>query len=291
MLHCRGALSRYLPKPSRNRQRVRLPYSRTIYPQHLRPFVPIPHAPGEFRYASEDVPSRLLLRVVTVPALALAITIAIVWQLQPVPALLRAIPAALLMLCVARPASGLMALAGLGPVAGPIAELAGESALHPPFLEQLMLASIAGIGLRLWRDRQPSRAAPWATLLATLAAASAMATLPELLLRAEPGTTMREHLVAFAGGAYFTRGPLWQPLHAAALMIEGLAVAVAGERVLRRHPGATTHVLWMFLAGVAAVALLKLRRGRATCCPRCRPSACSSASAGSMTSMPPERCS
>jgi O-antigen ligase len=69
---------------------------------------------------------------------------------------------------------------------------------------------------------------------------------------------MREHLVAFAGGAYFTRGPLWQPLHAAALMIEGLAVAVAGERVLRRHPGATTHVLWMFLAGVAAVALLNV---------------------------------
>lgn len=207
-----------------------------------------------------DVTSRVLLTVITRPALALAIVVLGAWLVHPAPWLLRAIPIALAILSFGRPALGLGVLAALGPLTGALSAYTGSPEPSAAFLEQLMLATIVGANLRLLRQRDSAGLSAIATLLGVIAAASAIATQPVLLLRDSPGVPLLDHINSLLRGAYFTPEPTWHPLRAAALIVEGLALAVTAERVLRRSPASTGSVLLMFVIATTAVAMLNLTR-------------------------------
>jgi O-antigen ligase len=204
---------------------------------------------------------RALLAAFRVAGLALAFALQAAWLLQPLPPFLKILPASLFVLSVARPAAGLLVLAGLGPMANALSLWAQSPLPGIRLLEQLVLALVSGAGLRWWRGATELRLGEAAALLAASAAASCIAVQPALLLQRMPGMTPSDHLRALLQkGDYFLRSGLWDPLFFAALTIEGLALAVTAERIVRRHAGAAEAAIRMTLFGQAGVAALNLQQ-------------------------------
>ncbi|MEZ5319814.1 MAG: O-antigen ligase family protein [Vicinamibacterales bacterium] len=204
---------------------------------------------------------RLVLAPVALPGLVAAAVLVGAWTMLPAPAALRVVPLALAVLALARPAAGLLAFAAAAPLAPAIAALAGAPSRGGAFLEQLVLAVVVGAGVQAWRRRDaPSRLAVAAAVLGALGVASAIAVQPMLVVPAEPAVSWTAHARALLAGAYFDRGPAWAPLHAAALLAEGLALAVTVERAVAARPGLARRLVLLATVATAAVAVLNLAR-------------------------------
>jgi O-Antigen ligase len=200
---------------------------------------------------------RALLAAFRVAGLGLAFTLQAAWLVQSLPPFLKILPASLFALSVARPAAGLMVLAGIGPMANAVALWAHSPLPGIRLLEQLVLAVVSGAGLRWWRGTTELRLAEPAALLA----ASFIAVQPALLMQRAPEMTASGHVRALLqNGDYFLRSGLWDPLFFAALMIEGLALAVIAERIVRRHADAAEGAIRMTVVGHAGVAALNLQQ-------------------------------
>jgi O-antigen ligase len=215
---------------------------------------------GEAGFACEGVRS-VLLAAFRAVGLALALTLLAAWLFQPVPLVLKILPASLLFLSGARPAAGLVVLAGIGPMANAISLWAQSPLAGIRLLEQLVLAFVAGAGCRWWRRSIELRLGAPAALVAASAAASLVAVQPALLLQRMPELSLWDHVGALLGrGDYFVRSNVWDPLFFAALTLEGIALAVTAERIVRRDPGAAERTIRMAVVGHAGVAALNLQQ-------------------------------
>ncbi len=203
----------------------------------------------------------ILLAAFRGAGLALALVLLVAWTLQPVPALVRVLPACLLLLSVVRPTAGLVFLAGIGPMANAISLWAQSPVAGIRLLEQLVLALVTGAGLRWWRHPLAVRLGAPAALLAASAAASLVAVQQALLLQRLPEASTWDHLRALlVRGDYFVRSSVWDPLFFAVLTIEGLALAVAAERIVRRDPTAGESTIRMAVVGQAGVAAMNVQQ-------------------------------
>ena len=129
------------------------------------------------------------------------------------------------------------------------------------FSSSLALAFVAGAGCRWWRRSIELRLGAPAALVAASAAASLVAVQPALLLQRMPELSLWDHVGALLGrGDYFVRSNVWDPLFFAALTLEGIALAVTAERIVRRDPGAAERTIRMAVAGLAGVAALNLQQ-------------------------------
>jgi hypothetical protein len=82
-----------------------------------------------------------------------------------------------------------------------------------------------------------------------------------LVLQRAPDLTVRDHLRALLiNGDYFLRASLWDPLFFAALAVEGLALAIVAERIVRRDAAAAASTVRMALVGHAGVAALNMQQ-------------------------------
>lgn len=205
--------------------------------------------------------ARLVLTPVMLVCLLTAAAVQAAWMWQPVPLLLRVVPLTLLAITLIRPVDGLLIFAGLSPLAAAILALSGWNGRGDVVLEQLVLAVIIGTAIGCWRVATPMRLPAPALIVASVAAASAIATAPILVLRDAPGASLFEHIVdLLVRGRYFERVPTWVPIHAAMWIVEGLALAVAAERVVRGNPTTVRRVLVIAVLSVTAVAGLNLER-------------------------------
>ena len=202
-----------------------------------------------------------LLAAFRIAGLLLAVALQTAWLFQPVPIATKILPVAMLILSAARPTAGLLLLAGLGPMANAISLWLQSPVAGIRLLEQLVLAFVTAAGLRWWHAADRARLGATAALLAASAAASFIAVQPALLLQRLPGIPMWDHVRALlVRGDYFVRSNVWDPLFFAALTIEGVALAVAVERVVRRHPESAGQALRMAVAGQAGVAALNVQQ-------------------------------
>lgn len=193
--------------------------------------------------------------------LTLGLVLQLSWVLQPVPTALKLLPASLLLLTAIRPAAGLIVIAGLGPMANAIALWAQSPLPGIRLFEQLVLAFVTGTGLHWWRRLLDLRLAGPATLAAASSLASLVAIQPLLLLQRQPDASAADHLRAlFERGDYFVRSSTWDPLFFAALTIEGLALAVATELIVRRDASVASAAVRMAVVGQAAVAALNVQQ-------------------------------
>ena len=202
---------------------------------------------------------RLVLAPITWLALSLAMVLQLAWAFQPLPVWIRFAPLVLTVATFWRPAAGLLVFAGLSPLADALGTLAGSVGLRGTLLEQLVLSVVIGVGLRRF-DRVSSRLSTIAVVLGVIVAGSVIAAQPALLLREAPGEAAGAHLSALLAGGYFERGPMWTPLHAGVLIVEGLALTVAVERVVRLRPNVARPLLMLLVLGTAALAGLNLER-------------------------------
>jgi O-Antigen ligase len=203
---------------------------------------------------------RIIFVAFRIAGLAIALAIFIAWLFSPTPVPLKLLPAAVLALTLYRPAAGLLAMAGLGPVAGGWAVVLSSPYGATHAFEQLVLAVLIGAGLRVWRPPIPLRLAEPALLVAAVAVASATAVQPALLLHQSPGVSAVEHIRILLSGGYFDRGMLAQPLSIAVMTAEGLALAIVAERLVRDDPGLARHVVRMVVVGHAGLAAISLNR-------------------------------
>jgi O-antigen ligase len=184
----------------------------------------------------------------------------VAWLIQPVPTVLKILPVLLFVLSVIRPAAGLLVLAGIGPMADALSAWAHAPLPGIRLMEQLAVALVAGAGLRWWRGGIELRLGEAAALSAASAAASCIAVQPVLLMQRLPDLTLSDHLRALLrNGDYFLRSGLWDPLFFAALTIEGLALAVTAERIVRRTAGVAEGTVRMMVCGCAGIAALNLQ--------------------------------
>ena len=201
-----------------------------------------------------------ILSAFRVVGLALALVLQIAWVVQPLPVALKILPASLGVVSAVHPATGLIVLAGLGPMANAMSLWAQAPLPGIRLLEQLVLAFVFGAGLRWWRTAE-SRLPEAAALLAASAIASFIAVQPALLLQHMAGVTVWGHVRALLWkGEYFLRSGLWDPLFFAALTVEGLALAVTAERIVRRNAQTAVSTLRMAVVGHAGVAALNLQQ-------------------------------
>jgi hypothetical protein len=200
----------------------------------------------------------------TAITLVFVLTAAIIqasWMTQSVPLLLRVVPAVLLVVTTLRPQDGLLFFSGVSPLSSAIVILSGWGGRGEVLLEQLVLATIVGTAIHYRRAQTPMRLPAFALVTAAIAAASAIATTPILALPDAPGVNILGHVRSLVvDGAYFERTPTWVPLQTAMWLIEGLAVAVAAERIVRDNPSAARRVLVIVVLSVTAIAVLNLER-------------------------------
>ena len=182
------------------------------------------------------------------------------WLSQPLPVLIRFSPAALLALSILRPFEGLLVVAGLGPMANALSAWCHSPFPGSRFLEQLVVAFVVGAAARGWRSGANSRVTAPAVLLAASAVASAIAVQPALLVQRAPEMSAWQQVGMLLAGDYFQLSTLWQPLLFCALTIEGLALAVTAERIVRANHDAARRTVLMALAGHAGVALLNVEQ-------------------------------
>jgi hypothetical protein len=203
---------------------------------------------------------QLILTAFRLSGLTIVVAIFIAWQFSLAPVPLKLLPVGVLALTLYRPAAGLLAMAGLGPVVG-----AWAVALASPYgatnaFELLVLAVLIGAGLRAWRPAIPLRLTEPALLLAAVAIASAIAVQPALLLHGSPGVPAFEHIRILLSGAYFGRGMVASPLSIAAVTAESLALAIVAERLVREDPALAEQVVRMAVIGHAGLAVISINR-------------------------------
>jgi hypothetical protein len=202
-----------------------------------------------------------LLTAFRIVGLVLALVLQIAWLVQPLPATMKILPVSLGVVSAVHPATGLIILAGLGPMANAMTLWAQSPLPGIRLLEQLILAFVFGAGLRWWRRSTEPRLREAAALLAASAIASLIAVQPALLLQRMPDVTVGEHVRALLwNGEYFLRSGLWDPLFFAALTVEGLALAVIAERIVRRNALVAVSTIRMAVVGHAGVAALNLQQ-------------------------------
>lgn len=201
-----------------------------------------------------------VLTAFRIVGLGLAFALQLSWLAQPLPLVVKLLPASLFVLSVVRPDHGLLVLAGLGPMANAIGTWFHSPLPGIRLLEQLILALVCGAGLRWWRVPDSTRLADPAALVAASAAASCIAVQPALLIQSTPDVPVWEHVRALLWhGDYFVRSGLWDPLFFASLTIEGVALAVTAERIVRRRRESAIGALRMAVVGHAGVALLNIQ--------------------------------
>ena len=189
-----------------------------------------------------------------VAALALQTT----WLAQPFPLPAKLIQIVVLAMAIAAPASGLLVLAGLGPLAYHISTLVSVSTRDPHILESMVVAVVAG-ALIHWRSDQPeSRMATPAAIVAAVAAASAMALMPTRLLMAGEGDLGVWQRIAGLWRDGFSVA--WLPALAAMAVAEGMALVWAAESIVRRSPDLAVRVITFSLLGYSAVGVLNIYR-------------------------------
>jgi O-antigen ligase len=203
---------------------------------------------------------RAVLTACRVAGLVAAGALFAAWQLTAVPLTLKLLPAAVLALTLVRPAAGLLAMAGLGPVVGGWAVVLASPFGATHAFEQLVLAVLIGAGVRGWRSSIPLRLAEPALLLSSVAVASAIAVQPALLMYQLPGLSAGDLVRMLLGGAYFDRGMLGEPLTFAVMTSEALALAVVAERLVREDRPLARQVLRMVVVGHAGLALIGIDR-------------------------------
>ena len=180
-----------------------------------------------------------LLAAFRVAGLALALVLQLAWLVQPLPPAMKILPASLGVVSAVHPATGLIALAGLGPMANAMSLWAQSPLPGIRLLEQLVLAFVFGAGLRWWRTAD-SRLREAAALLAASAIASFIAVQPALLLQRAPDVSAWGHV-----RAQLWRGESKSVLLCAADTFRAAAIEqleIWGQRtdveVIRQSPGA-----------------------------------------------------
>jgi O-antigen ligase len=176
------------------------------------------------------------------------------------PLMAKGLAALLVVVCVAWPASGLLAFAGLAPLSTAIANLCGGGdLLGPQLLEQMALAVGVAALVRPARPETRTRLGPPALLLAIVAFASAMAVLPAIAAPLAPGLgdALRQLPLALRHTAQVS--PVGAPLFAALLIAECGLLGWAVERAVRQTPDLAMRLVAMSLVGHAGAGVLNFR--------------------------------
>jgi hypothetical protein len=193
---------------------------------------------------------------------ALCLTAALVqhgvWLTQPSPLAGKILQLVLLAVAVARPANGLIVLAGLGPLGHNIESLLSLPTGPPHALEMMVGAVITGVLLRSRVDDEPSRTAALAVLMAAVGLASAATLMPSrLLIATTTDLTVWQHLTGLWRDGF---GAVWLPAASAIVVAEGMALVWAAETIVRRDRAVAATVVAFLLIGCSAAGLLNLSR-------------------------------
>jgi hypothetical protein len=204
----------------------------------------------------------MLPRLLTLAAALLAALFAYgAARLAAGPWLLWVLTAALGAAAAAAPRHGLLLAAGLAPLGGAVAALAG---LRTSWTEPLLLAVIAG-----WLLRRTIRREPFDLVAAALAGLLAVVVLTSLLVQcgvafevaAPDGASLPRALWAWAiYGRTGLRAPVDPEVQAAVRVLCGLGVFLLAVETGRTHTPSAVSALFLLTAGTAAVAALNVMR-------------------------------
>lgn len=172
-------------------------------------------------------------------ALSLTMPLLSLWLPPDVPAVLKVLVGALMVTSAVRPHAGLLALAGLGPMAVPLMLSAGT----PPFggnafLEAMVLSVLAGIAWR-WCLTGPvtgGRLGLPSLAFGAVAITSVVTASGLQRLSAGPLAAVAGPWWTHVSRDYFTRPRDYSALHEATIWLEALLLAVVIERVIRTAP-------------------------------------------------------
>jgi hypothetical protein len=182
------------------------------------------------------------------------------WFLQPGPVALKAMAAALVILSIARPSSGLLVFAGLAPLSTAIVTLCCGYALGPQLIEQAALAVGVGTLLRSGPTDGRTRIGAPALLVSMVALASALAMVPAETAPLTRGLSdaglVLQQLISRQQAI---SSPIWAPLFAALTVAECGLLAWCVERAVRREPHLGARIVFFALAGTAGTGLLSLQ--------------------------------
>jgi O-antigen ligase len=175
----------------------------------------------------------------------------------------RLIVAGLLTTAFLNPRYGLLILAGLGPLAGPIGDLVDPNCSLP---EPVVLAFLAGWLLRRTIERGPragdrTRAILTPALLFGVAVAASA--ISQMRLPGDVAILSRsaiERVLGYLGHNYHSDPNALGGLVNGALLLEGVGLFVAAVAMIRREPALGRQVAAMVVAGGAGVAALNVNR-------------------------------
>jgi O-antigen ligase len=175
----------------------------------------------------------------------------------------RLIVAGLLTTAFLNPRYGLLILAGLGPLAGPLGALVGADC---PLPEPLLLAFLAGSLLRRTIDPGPQTGARTRAVLTpalvfglvVAASAAAQTKLPGDV--AALSWSAVDRVLVFLSHTYYVDPNGLGGLLNGALLLEGVGLFVAAVTLIRREPALGPRVAAMVVAGGAGVAALNVNR-------------------------------
>jgi hypothetical protein len=178
-----------------------------------------------------------------------------------VPRVLTALSALILVATAARPVWGLQLTCAMLPLSMPLfvlsaAPFTGEETLE---LVAAPFACAAAARAVFVRD-VPARLFWPAATLGALVAGAAVVQLAQLQQATAFGDEFLTGIARYLARTYFSDARPYPPVHTAMFWLEGLAVAVAAERILRRAPEARAGVLRMAILGAAAAAAIAAYR-------------------------------
>jgi hypothetical protein len=211
--------------------------------------------------AEAPVPVRVLLTAghwLIVAALLLLLQS--FFRLEAVGTAAQLLVAGLAIVAFLRPSTALLVAAALLPIAGPLMHFAGAGrALGPEALALAFLAGwLAREGLRFGAERRlPEHLAVPILLFGAVIVASATVCLAVFQVHQHHPWPFLNSLWITVSGAYLEqRHPLLEPLYAAALLLEGMALLAAVVLLVRREPGLATRLVHMVIVGAAAAGAL-----------------------------------
>jgi O-antigen ligase len=195
-------------------------------------------------------------------SLFFALPVVATWGHSAIPTSLRLLVLAVLIVAAARPVWGLLLVAGLLPLAGPIQVITaapiGAGGAAEIIVAPLLLA--AGVRLALTASEIRSRLLWPALAMASIVAASGVV---QLALQPEAVVSLPRFLGslwAHVVGDYHLFPSGFFPLHVVVPWLEGLALAVTAETILQRDPAKQLAAVRMFLIGGAALAAFSVVR-------------------------------
>jgi len=181
------------------------------------------------------------------------------WFLQPMPAGAKALNAVVLLASLLKPEAGPLIFAGLAPISMPIAGLLGGGpGFSGHLLEQMALSAGAGALLRGTAAAGPSRIGPPGILVAAVAMASALASIPVTAAPLARGFFEGGFLGQLLSREASQGSVVWVPLIAAIVIAECAVLAWSTEMAVRRTPQLAWALVRLSLAGHAAAAILDL---------------------------------